>query len=205
MQWWPGALILLVFCVALFAVVDMSNKAALKPALSHATTSGVTFTEIVTAGWPIQYDDTPDKPITDGKVLAEFDYALAEWRNALGRKIKRPALRQGGARCHDVATTLACADMENYAVVLLRDKDVSLKTVFMHEIGHLLGVPHIENDPLMDAVYQGSTATPSRYAVVIAKLNASLPASRPTSQAPAKPPASGGVSAGPSRHGSAPR
>jgi hypothetical protein len=40
----------------------------------------------------------------------------------------------------------------------------------MHEIGHLLGVPHIEGDALMNPSYAGKVGAPTPDAVALAKL-----------------------------------
>lgn len=67
---------------------------------------------------------------------------------------------------------IACADAKNGIIYIASDgNSVDRLTIMMHEIGHLIGVPHIEGDPLMDKAYHGETLTaPSASAVKLAPL-----------------------------------
>lgn len=116
-------------------------------------------------------------PATAEKAL---DAALAEWESALQRKIKRPSLVEwfgGGETATAVCsgnvplTTIACIDAKKYQVDIfafnLTTED--LKTVFMHEIGHILHVPHIDGDDLMNARYVKKLDHPTATAVAIAR------------------------------------
>ncbi len=105
----------------------------------------------------------------------DLDYATRSWRVALNDdSIKKPKLSPGSC---GVSSALACvANGGKWNEIFLTDvlgesenKKTDLKSVLMHEMGHLLGVPHIEGDPLMDPQYQGKLDRPSNLAVVIAK------------------------------------
>lgn len=67
--------------------------------------------------------------------------------------------------------SIACADMTTQTIFISNDNEpVDRTTIMMHEIGHLLGVPHIEGDALMDAKYQYKALDgPTDKAVAIAK------------------------------------
>ncbi len=65
---------------------------------------------------------------------------------------------------------IACADRNTNTIYVASPReDVDRTTVMMHEIGHLLGVPHIEGDELMDKAYQAKPLEiPSINAISIA-------------------------------------
>jgi hypothetical protein len=113
---------------------------------------------------------SPD-PISD-KVLNEaLDSAVSEWSEALGREVKRPALNMANGDCGaEYAGVIACADKRGYAIKVTAIYYADPRTVMMHELGHLLGVPHIEGDKLMNAVYGGAVDHPTKFAVAIARV-----------------------------------
>jgi hypothetical protein len=43
------------------------------------------------------------------------------------------------------------------------------KTILMHEIGHLIGVPHIEGDKLMNSKYLGKVDKLTPFAIALAR------------------------------------
>lgn len=67
---------------------------------------------------------------------------------------------------------IACASSSGRTIFVSKEReDVDRTTLMMHEIGHILGVPHIEGDPLMDAAYQGIPLdAPTATAVAIARV-----------------------------------
>ena len=96
------------------------------------------------------------QPIQDGKGTGvstttanrALDEAIAAWRIALNDPaLKRPALKPGF--CSD-QNAVACAPAHGNEIYftgnisLPHGSTVDLKTIFMHEIGHILGVSHSE-------------------------------------------------------------
>lgn len=127
--------------------------------------SGVTYSQL---------DEQPTKyqPVPDGDALVAFHAAVKSWTEALGGElpIKYPRLVQGDnyGSCNGIA--IAWAQMELNRVVLCRLYDNDPKTIFLHEVGHLLGVPHIQGDKLMDATTHGEVLkNPTPFAVAVAK------------------------------------
>jgi hypothetical protein len=109
--------------------------------------------------------------MTQPKVEAALDVALSMWRKALNDpSIPRPTLKIAG--CTGLET-IACADASKNEIYWGNaevDKE-DLPSVMMHEIGHILGVPHIAGDPLMDPIYRSKVDKPSVDAVAIAKVH----------------------------------
>jgi hypothetical protein len=68
------------------------------------------------------------------------------------------------------AEASACAFPESNRIVIVDLSQGRASTVMMHEMGHLLGVPHIFGDSLMDPMYHGPVDKPSPAAVALAKL-----------------------------------
>lgn len=116
--------------------------------------------------------DQPGTGVSFKEASAALNEATAAWRTALGENIQKPILSPG--YCEDEGA-IACATINGNEIFFnarlrMRDgKRSDLKTVFMHEVGHLLGIHHIESDPLMDASYQGKLDRPSVVAVAVAK------------------------------------
>lgn len=114
-------------------------------------------------------------PITDLGMRQALFEAVKEWRGALGRRVKEPALlldSPAGANCMGDfgGGIIACADVDKYTIFVRSIYYADAKTIMLHELGHLLGVPHIQGDPLMDSVYQGKRdGGPSLDAVAIAE------------------------------------
>jgi hypothetical protein len=115
-------------------------------------------------------------PATAQKAL---EAAITEWEIALQHNIKRPSLVEwfgGGETATAVcagnvpATTIACIDAKKYQIDLIAFNLTTedLKTVLMHEIGHILHVPHIEGDDLMNARYVKKVDRPTPAAIAIA-------------------------------------
>ncbi len=69
-------------------------------------------------------------------------------------------------------TAIACASISEQCIYVAKaGDDVDRTTIMLHEIGHLIGVPHIEGDELMDATYKTGTVLnkPSADALAIAR------------------------------------
>jgi len=101
--------------------------------------------------------------------------AIVAWRKALGVErlsIRRPRLLSGEkGSCSGTGTPIACATKGDIVLDGIRDDAaIDYRTIFMHELGHLLGVPHIEGDQLMNESYLGKRLTPTPQAIAIAKL-----------------------------------
>ena len=104
--------------------------------------------------------------------------AIMAWRQS-GLRVTMPDLVEGNSsNCEDDRGTIACADMKKNRIILVSQtayhdmhlKADDLKTIMMHEVGHLLGVPHIEGDPLMEQAYNGKPLSkPTPFAVAIAR------------------------------------
>ncbi len=97
--------------------------------------------------------------------------AVGAWAVALGKPVRIPELVTGypGVSCSHSA--IACVDTANYRIRLVNLKNEDTFTIFLHEIGHLLGVPHINGDPLMKAEYSGEMLKePTEFAVALAKI-----------------------------------
>lgn len=107
--------------------------------------------------------------ITDGHYVVSLNYAVTQWELALNRIIPRPKLFTG--HCQGDGQVAACADIAGYSVTIDRPSGYcDMETILLHEMGHLLGVPHIEGDPLMDQMYRAKVAVPTPAAVAIARL-----------------------------------
>ena len=110
-------------------------------------------------------------PVTDAGLNQALDYAVAAWSKSLGYQVKKPLLKKDDNNCEmDFGGgVIACADAATYSIMVRSIYYADPKTIMMHEMGHLLGVPHISQDPLMDAIYQGPVTEPTPWSVAIAK------------------------------------
>jgi len=119
--------------------------------------------------------DEPLPPDNDAEHLRALRSARLAWKAALpGVAIPAPKLLIGGAGACDIEEdSIACARHTDKAIIEddLHGKSYEdLRTIFMHEIAHLLGVPHIEGDRLMDRTYSHPLPQPTPAAVALAKL-----------------------------------
>lgn len=87
-------------------------------------------------------DEVPPLP-SDERAL---DAAIAAWSAALGRPVSRPIMRRGA--CFGFLA-LACANRSPGKIVIVDFKNYDPTTVLMHEVGHVIGVDHINGDALM--------------------------------------------------------
>jgi hypothetical protein len=168
-----------VVCLAWTVPILFPILHKLSPRVSQPTTGAVSGTFVYQEGSGILFKSgTPidDWPAT-GKSLAEanraLDVAVVAWRLALhDPSLETPKLTRGF--CGDRWAS-ACASSQQNEIEFtgkLKGPDgtyADLPTVFMHEIGHILGVPHMDGDPLMDPVYRGKLTAPSVDAVAVAK------------------------------------
>jgi hypothetical protein len=95
--------------------------------------------------------------------------AIRRWKK-VGLKVPTVKLIANPHGCP--LDAVACWDAE-HGTIFIADFSTTLDktTIMMHEVGHVLGVPHIDGDPLMDP---SCCATPLEYpsedAIAIAKL-----------------------------------
>lgn len=125
----------------------------------------------------VPYIDIPLQEATREQNLS-LDRALAAWRGALPASfiVSKPGLYRGSNYyCDSDRITLACADLKDYQIVISGSANVladyDMDTILMHEIAHLLGVPHIEADALMNESYMQKLTAPSDQAVTLALLH----------------------------------
>lgn len=99
--------------------------------------------------------------------------ALIAWETALGHDIRRPELLSDGKEACSM-TAVACAGRLQYKIhVALSSTQYDIRNVLMHEIGHLLGVPHITGDALMSESRDENEkplVAPTPAAIALAKL-----------------------------------
>lgn len=180
-RWQQGWLALLVILsgIALSIVV----AALIVPRRDHASLSLRTGGLTMSANYG-------DAECHEGRVMAPrltaaLDAATAAWREALGIQIPTPGLYviQGACRYGEFFEKnggIASTDRAKYRIYI-GNENPNLEAsdpqhIFMHEIGHLLGVPHIEADPLMKPVYQGDKLrAPTPFAVALALAARRLP------------------------------
>jgi hypothetical protein len=113
------------------------------------------------------------QPVPDGIVLEGFHQAVRKWRDEFGGKlpIRYPRIVRVDAERSEVciAGSLAYAEPVNNRIVFCRLYNADPTTLMMH--AHLLGVPHIQDDALMNATQNGAKLDkPTRAAVALAKL-----------------------------------
>lgn len=116
------------------------------------------------------------QPVTDAATVEAFYAAVKAWKEALGGTlpISYPRLVQSdtaGFCAFQQAIAYAESSPQN-RIVVCRFWNHDPETVFLHEVGHLLGVPHIEGDQLMNSAASDFVLRqPSRHAVAIAREN----------------------------------
>lgn len=137
----------------------------------NANTSGT-----LTIGTWSSQDTYSDSPLgaPSSKEADALSEAIKRWESALGRKlpIDRPVLKIGIMGSCQSSVALACCVYATNQIILaqsdyLGDKD--LTTLLMHEVGHLIGVPHIELDPLMNPSYVKKVGMPTPFAIALAR------------------------------------
>lgn len=148
-----------------------------KPAEWIASGSGtITFAGTTSTGVFYHLKDTqPPKyiAIPDGDIRDAFRAAVEEWRIALGGTLPIKYPRLAKVEGNDCSNThlMAEAQMElNRVIFCDPNQGGDLKSLMMHEVGHLLGVPHIDQDDLMNAYENGAKVDkPTPFAIAIAK------------------------------------
>jgi len=150
-----------------------------EPIASGSTTTfiavdggGVTFT--VPPGSFLDHLPVKPLPVTDPELIEAFRSAIKAWTESLGGKlpIRYPRLvKQQDDSGFCAMPWLAYADMEMNRVVFCRLEDGDAETVMLHEVAHLLGVPHIIDDDLMNPmIHHQKLRTPSPAAIALARL-----------------------------------
>lgn len=106
--------------------------------------------------------------------------AVDEWSYVLGRKVEMPKFNVGTQFDCGWSAALACVDIHGgYEITLCADTlanhagssiyfEEEMRTIFMHEIGHLLNVPHMNGDDLMNPVLSEPIGKPSAPASALA-------------------------------------
>ena len=145
-------------------VFSLRPKLAGRP--TSPTAGGIVFSS---NGIPLNGDIPETIPVTAGPYAVALSEAVDAWSKALGHRVKRPKMFRGELVCLS-ATAIACADLEKYQIYISLDT-TDKRSVLMHEVGHLLGVPHISGDPLMDPVHTTTVEAPTEAAVALAKLH----------------------------------
>ena len=118
-----------------------------------------------------QYSDglpPREEKITSGPLYSALLYAVREWSDSIRRPVRLPGLVSIKNGCP--VGGLACADTGLYRIIVARIDGQDKRAVMLHEVAHLLGVPHIEGDPLMDGTYTGVVEHPTPFAVALAKV-----------------------------------
>ncbi len=117
----------------------------------------------------ISYGDKPKTRVLSGPEHIALVQAYQAWHRKLGTMpIPIPKLYDGTA-LHCGFSAIACTDPSRGEITIANKAESDLRTVLMHEIGHLLGVPHIEDDSLMNSSYQETVGQPTDFAVALAK------------------------------------
>lgn len=172
---------LLPLCVVLALIAGMGGllrSAWLDGKKTGEDTSTRSFkNSLVASPAYFDYRDSPPVVLKDHKFTDALDYAVGRWQFELPRyTVKRPELYQGQANnCWEGsnAQTIACADSKNYRITIQEsqmDSKIDWQSIMLHEVGHLLGVPHIQGDALMDSGYTHKVESPTAFSIAIAKI-----------------------------------
>jgi hypothetical protein len=176
-----GLALLVQVAVAGFSALSIRAHEHTKRAHSDpdpATSSGQITTISANGGFVVfngnQYADVPLRPANQQE-RASLNRAIEAWRAVLpaGFALPSPDLFDGSPQACESEAAIACANLNSGDITIspLRRGAADLDTVLMHEVGHLLGVPHIEGDPLMNAAYSVKLSRPTRQAIALALLN----------------------------------
>lgn len=162
---------ILVLCISLCFYIDKVTKPKPKPvAASWTTATGTVFVFDPQSATP------PSKAAVSKVVTPEderaLQWAIEAWTEALGEfPIPHPLLlRSGPGGCGSDPLILACVVNHSNVIVIVDLQGDDEQTVLLHEVGHLLGVPHIIGDPLMNPNYSKTQVVPSPFAVALAKV-----------------------------------
>jgi hypothetical protein len=118
-------------------------------------------------------DTTKQLPLSVWKLA--LNEALWEWSRALKRSIQPPSLVLGTCGYN----VFACTDKGKNKITIVGAMgqgefqditQINMKTIMMHEVGHLLGVPHIDGDDLMNSGYRAKVDFPTPAAIALARL-----------------------------------
>lgn len=136
--------------------------------------------------WQLDFNHKSDPAIINKTpppvVKSTLEKAVGLWSKALGQKLRTPELRMvNSSWCTGVQSTnvLACVDSDGKSLIgipenasLEKYSKQEILSVMLHEEGHILGVPHIALDPLMNSGLEdgGGATFPTPYAVAVAKI-----------------------------------
>lgn len=119
------------------------------------------------------FSQQPKEIDEDPRDNANLDFAIRAWQKALGipkLPFQRPVLvKDNGADWNTAARAYRDRNEIGEAHLSMYTDEAS-RSILIHEVGHLLGVPHIADDPLMDPVYKGPLDRPTESAVALAQV-----------------------------------
>lgn len=121
------------------------------------------------SNWPLDISPEHHKALAAARVA---------WIKALGpgARVPSPPLRLGspGACSGQEGKENAVACVHEGSIIdegLQNVKPLERVTIYMHELGHLMGVPHIDGDKLMNIEFLGALAEPTKASVALARLH----------------------------------
>ncbi len=169
----------LAICVSIIVVAGLAEHYSAKPQEAIISATGTLISVGPGMVWttvrsPIDGPKLTFALVTDVDTLQAFHWAIKTWAAEFGGKlpIKYPRIM----KAEDPSTgycgsgLVAYADLENNRVVICQFYSHNPKTVMLHEVGHLLGIPHIDGDDLMKPTAGDKELDePSPFAVAIAK------------------------------------
>jgi hypothetical protein len=93
---------------------------------------------------------------TDAPTIHALKWAVKQWERALHHKIEMPAIYHGDAvkDCQDSEDLACCTRIGKRIIVVEEMNKKDLRSVMLHEMGHMLGLDDIEGDVVMEPEHQ---------------------------------------------------
>lgn len=155
-----------IICLSLTIWMTSCDTAKLVP-VTPSEPAKMPLTSLAQDNWPkeSEINNWPEFPVA-------LEQVMKEWKDATGISIPKPALKIGS--CFNRAA-IACASISDNTIwftdLWVSTEHVSLKSVLLHEVGHLYGVPHIDGDPLMSPRgIEREIDEPTATAIAVAKI-----------------------------------